>query len=375
MTAINRLIPVLALVVLTLPATAVGYERQFDQLMHQAHAAVNEERMEDAADSIRELQELMDEADDPERGHVAHYYNLKRYVLYEIGETEAALESCERAVERLMPETSSFVYLEDQQVIRATLRACLNMHAWDTLEQAESLEALVPAFEQVMTIYSLVVNEPPETLERFHVTRAAVHLTAAQFEPLFERAAFAQLQPFVGNPDLPYADHDILKAALESEAFSEFEYRPANESVTVDDMPAAVRPPDTIGEHLVPLAEACHAGDWVACDDLYDQAPLNSAALTYGDTCGGRLRNNDYYCEDVAEDRPRTLRRRRAQDIPADLIDTSVELAKSCYQGELESCDQLFEYSPPGSIDWLYGDLCGLRFDSNRYYCTQLGSL
>lgn len=48
--------------------------------------------------------------------------------------------------------------------------------------------------------------------------------------------------------------------------------------------------------YLDRLWDACDAGDFIACDDLYDESPVGSAYEYFGDTCGLRNDPSDY-CE------------------------------------------------------------------------------
>jgi len=49
------------------------------------------------------------------------------------------------------------------------------------------------------------------------------------------------------------------------------------------------------------------------------------------------------------------------------------DLAQSCYEGDMRSCDQLFNETPVGSDYEAYGDTCGGRWPiSARPNCTQV---
>ena len=56
------------------------------------------------------------------------------------------------------------------------------------------------------------------------------------------------------------------------------------------DVPPATQEPDGLGDdpQLDSLAQDCYDGDMQACDDLYQESPVNSDYQTYGDTCAGR---------------------------------------------------------------------------------------
>jgi hypothetical protein len=49
------------------------------------------------------------------------------------------------------------------------------------------------------------------------------------------------------------------------------------------------------------------------------------------------------------------------------------DLAQSCYEGDMRSCDELFNETPVGSDYEAYGDTCGGRWPiSARPSCTQV---
>jgi hypothetical protein len=51
------------------------------------------------------------------------------------------------------------------------------------------------------------------------------------------------------------------------------------------------------------LAQDCHDGYFMACDDLFDLSPSGSGYEQYGMTCGGRVKPFDVeYCTDLSGD-------------------------------------------------------------------------
>jgi hypothetical protein len=55
-------------------------------------------------------------------------------------------------------------------------------------------------------------------------------------------------------------------------------------------MPGPAVTPDGLGDdpYLDELAQGCYQGDMASCDDLYEQAELDSLYALYGGTCAGR---------------------------------------------------------------------------------------
>jgi hypothetical protein len=73
-------------------------------------------------------------------------------------------------------------------------------------------------------------------------------------------------------------------------------------------IPPASQQPTGLGSDpaLDALAQRCYDGDMQACDDLFDQAPIGSAYMTYGDTCAGRQQPGTFnYCRVVFPSAPR----------------------------------------------------------------------
>lgn len=110
--------------------------------------------------------------------------------------------------------------------------------------------------------------------------------------------------------------------------------------------------------------DLCFRGLMVACDDIFfgengqTAAPEGSAARAYASSCGGRIEfNNDTQrCDD-------NLFGASAFDA-AVFTDPSFEpLAQGCFDGDMASCDTLFQQTGIGTPEEAYGDTCGLRID------------
>ncbi len=159
-------------------------------------------------------------------------------------------------------------------------------------------------------------------------------------------------------------------------------------------------PPGDLGDDplLDELAANCYAGDMQACDDLYWESPLDSAYEDYGNTCGGRVPDGAMTCTDLADPVPGT------GDVPVDTGDVPVDtgeppihtvptngeipaptveptglgtdpqldaLAQACYDGDMTSCDDLYNASASGSAYEEYGDTCaGRQPTGTGRYCV-----
>jgi hypothetical protein len=56
---------------------------------------------------------------------------------------------------------------------------------------------------------------------------------------------------------------------------------------------------ESCGELLEILASTCRDGDPHSCDVLFLASPSGSALEEYGNSCGGRIRNNEEWCSDL----------------------------------------------------------------------------
>jgi hypothetical protein len=110
--------------------------------------------------------------------------------------------------------------------------------------------------------------------------------------------------------------------------------------------------------------DLCFRGLMVACDDIFfgengqTAAPEGSTARGYAGSCGGRLEfNNDTVrCDE-------NIFAASTFDASA-FTDPSFEaLAQGCFDGDMASCDTLFQQTGVGTPEEAYGDTCGGRID------------
>jgi hypothetical protein len=110
------------------------------------------------------------------------------------------------------------------------------------------------------------------------------------------------------------------------------------------------------------LAQACFDGDPAACDDLFLGTPVGSVAEEYGATCGGRV------AEGAAAQCATLITAPVA--VPGDVTDTAN--ADACFDGDMAACDAQFSAATPGSIDQIYGGLCGGRVRNTTAFCVDV---
>ena len=105
------------------------------------------------------------------------------------------------------------------------------------------------------------------------------------------------------------------------------------------------------------LWDACAAGDGVACDDLYAEAPFGSAYEEFGSTCGGTT-DGSSFCDAASGIQEGNT----YGDNP--MLDS---LWDACAAGDDQACDDLFDTSPLGSEYEDFGNTCGGRGDGSSY--------
>jgi len=105
------------------------------------------------------------------------------------------------------------------------------------------------------------------------------------------------------------------------------------------------------------LWDACEAGDWESCDDLFWDSPSGSEYETFGDTCGNRQEAGtgldcvSVFGEGVTTTDPSSY----GDDAELDA------LWDACEAENWQACDDLYWASPVGSEYETFGDTCGDR--------------
>ena len=60
------------------------------------------------------------------------------------------------------------------------------------------------------------------------------------------------------------------------------------------------------------------------------------------------------------------------QPVPEAIDATFAEAADACNAGDMEACDQLYNETPPGSLDEDYGITCGGRVPARDVTCVDI---
>jgi hypothetical protein len=138
---------------------------------------------------------------------------------------------------------------------------------------------------------------PPDTGD-------AVTVSARQEVPGDIAAEFAGLAQACFDGDMGQCDQLFAQTPVGSvdEAYGQTcggrlaEARPG-ECATIITGPAD--PPAELAPEFVDLANGCAGGDMQACDDLFQQTPVDSIDEAYGLACGGRVPARDVTCVDI----------------------------------------------------------------------------
>ena len=131
-----------------------------------------------------------------------------------------------------------------------------------------------------------------------------VTVTARQEVPGDIDPAFAGLAQGCFDGDMAACDQLFADTPVDSvdEAYGETcggrlaEARPG-ECATIITGPVDV--PAEVSPEFVGLAQGCFGGDMQACDDLFQQTPVDSIDEAYGLACGGRVPARDVTCVEI----------------------------------------------------------------------------
>lgn len=144
-----------------------------------------------------------------------------------------------------------------------------------------------------------------------------------------------------------------------------------------DDIDDAMDDPMNFGDdpQLDALYTACGEGDWQACDDLYDSAPIDSEYFEFADTCGGQWEagTTTYCVEAMAEggDDGGDVATGPAGDGAAEQAYFAA-LTEACAAQEWAACDELYWQSPSGSTEEAFGRSCGGASEDGYGDCSSL---
>jgi hypothetical protein len=139
------------------------------------------------------------------------------------------------------------------------------------------------------------------------------------------------------------------------------------------------------------LAQSCYDGDMAACDDLWRDSEAGSDYRNFGDTCAGRQPDNSgKWCEDafvVDGTTTPSTDTLAVTTVPESTTPSSIPpatqqptglgddptldaLAQVCFEGDMQACDELFDFAPIGSDYRSYGDTCAGRQEPGTFnYC------
>ncbi|SFP24847.1 hypothetical protein SAMN05660464_2675 [Geodermatophilus dictyosporus] len=120
-------------------------------------------------------------------------------------------------------------------------------------------------------------------------------------------------------------------------------------------------------------ADACYAGDWAVCDDLWLDTPVGSQWEQYAGTCAGRVDYEEGTCEPRLGDGGSGSEAVTPTDptAPTGLGDDPEyqPLADQCFAGDYAACDELWAQSPVDSPYEEYAGTCAGRLPYESLGC------
>lgn len=311
----------------------------------------------------------MDTDEDVLAAERAWVYDFQRYALYELDRKDEAYDVCATAIDDIGDQAYEWQFLAHFNVVRRTLRACFNMLAWAGMEKATTIEELQAPIHDIESTFSIVgALEEGSVVDDFKSTRAKIYLKAMSFDVRYKSRAFNALSVFSGGKKFLGYDDEMIQKALNSEDYLHYKMPsvPAPNSLT--ELPAAIAVPVLVLTESAAFVENCRQGDMQSCDDLYSISLSKSKLEEYGNSCGGRVANNDIACITLAKNKWKK-KMPKAKKPPAILTPNA---ASECHKGDMTACDVLHEGAPAGTEAAYYGYTCGGRFELLASSCVDL---
>ncbi|MCE3605133.1 hypothetical protein LXA47_16140 [Massilia sp. P8910] len=159
--------------------SGADFDAWFDARMKVAQKAMSEKRYAQVREVVQELEKALLRVDPAydEKSQWAYVLDFKRFVLYEMGDQEAAVASCRQSVDVL--GANDWPYLAEFNVVRAARRACHNMLAYEQSAVATTVAQHEAAIAQIELCFKTVAPiEDVSVLDNFYETRATVYLKA-----------------------------------------------------------------------------------------------------------------------------------------------------------------------------------------------------
>lgn len=157
----------------------LSFDQRYNSQMKSAQKAMTAKRYDIVKDLIIRLEADLGRQDPAfnEKSQWAYVYDFKRFALYELGDKNAAVSTCNQAIKVL--SGSDWAYLSEDNVVRATLRACHNMLASELQEKAKSLKDIEAAIKHIESCFDTVSPiEDASVLDDFFQTRITIYLKA-----------------------------------------------------------------------------------------------------------------------------------------------------------------------------------------------------
>lgn len=159
----------------------------FDGQMKEASALVQTGFHDEALALLEKLEKMLTDSNCTEMRWWAYVWDHQRYALYEAGREEASYEVCQRIITEL-GKVTLWDYLEEFNIIRATLRAANNNLAYRYYLTATDLAGVKEGLNHIKTTMKTIAPiEDKSVLNVFYETQALLLYKAMGFDPAYRK--------------------------------------------------------------------------------------------------------------------------------------------------------------------------------------------
>ena len=179
-------------------------------------------------------------------------------------------------------------------------------------------------------------------------------------ETLSDQVADGDLADDDGLEDVTDTVNDLLQAADEGEQLDAVNaVGDEIEGASADDADASA---ETIQDELGGFAEDCDIDD----DEFAVPATTETTETTETTDTSDTTETTDTTGTTIGGGDGEAVLVSAREPVPADIAAEFAGLAQACFDGDMTSCDQLFNTTPAGSIDEAYGDTCAGRIEDGQ---------
>ncbi|SFM86827.1 WGR domain-containing protein, predicted DNA-binding domain in MolR [Chitinophaga sp. YR627] len=162
-------------------------KESFDEQMKETSALVQTGFYDEALALLEKLEKMLTESNCTEMRWWAYVWDHQRYALYEAGREEASYEVCHRIINEL-GKVTMWDYLEEFNILRATLRAANNNLAYRYYLTATDLAGVKEGLNHIKTTMKTIAPiEDKSVLNGFYETQALLLYKAMGFDPAYRK--------------------------------------------------------------------------------------------------------------------------------------------------------------------------------------------